>query len=86
MRTVTNTVAVGLQKGVIVMSEQERYAREYCKAHGIKCRIMNHSGRKELRTWSPITAGYSTVMFDILQKTTNEIRVAIEQHVAVFLH
>ena len=68
------------------MSEQEKFAREYCKAHGIKCRIQNHSDRKELRTWSPITAGYSTAVFDILTKTTNEIRVSIEQHIAVFLH
>lgn len=61
----------------------EQFARAYCKAHGIKCRIARDG---KLSTWSPITAGYSEVCRNINEMTENEVRLAIERHVAIFLH
>lgn len=70
------------RKGVLIMA-MEKFTREYCKAHGIKCRILK-SG--ELQTYSPITRHYVGGFCNINGKTENEIRVAIERHIAIFLH
>lgn len=59
------------------------FTREYCKSHGIKYRITKEG---KLSAWSPITTHYSEVCRNIFYMTTNSIRIAIEQHVAVFLH
>ena len=67
------------------MNAQEKFVREYCKVHGINCRIYTCGERKELRIWSPITKKYATAVFDILTKGINEIRTDIERHIAVFI-
>lgn len=68
--------------------EQEKFTRAYCKEHGIRCRILKNG---ELQTYSPITGHFVGRHFvgnfcNITGKTNNEIRVAIERHVAIFLH
>lgn len=63
--------------------EQEKFARAYCKEHGIRCRILKNG---ELQTYSPITGHFVGNFCNITGKTNNEIRVAIERHVAIFLH
>jgi hypothetical protein len=62
---------------------QEKFTRTYCKSHGISCRISKDG---KLSTWSPIVAKYTEVCRNIYTMTENEIRVAIEQHIAIFLH
>lgn len=60
----------------------ERYAREYCRAHGIRYKI---TADGTLKTYSPITRSYADVI-NINGRTENEVRLAIERHIAIFLH
>lgn len=63
------------------MNAIEKYTRTYCKTHGISYRLKKDGF---LYTWSPITRSY-TGIFNINNHTTNEIRIAIENHISIFL-
>jgi hypothetical protein len=63
------------------MNAIEKYTRTYCKTHGIRYQLKKDGF---LYTWSPITRSY-TKFFNINNHTTNEIRIAIENHIAIFL-
>lgn len=61
----------------------DKFVRAYCKAHGISCRISKDG---KLSTWSPITAKYGEVCRNIYEMSENDVRIAIERHIAIFLH
>jgi hypothetical protein len=63
------------------MNAIEKYTRTYCKTHGIRYQLKKDGF---LYTWSPITRSYTSIFY-INNHTTNEIRIAIENHIAIFL-
>ena len=61
-----------------------KYTRDYCKAHKIRYQIrFRHSN--QLYIYSPITRHYMYVCYELLNLTPEQIRQAIENHVANYL-
>lgn len=60
---------------------QKEFTKNYCKAHGLRYRI---SKEGKLSIWSLITRKYTVACLNIYNRTEDEIRNEIEQHIAVF--
>ena len=62
---------------------QEEYTRTYCKEHGIRYKITGPY-TDQLFIYSPYIKHYMQVCFSIYNLTNNQIRIAIENHIAKY--
>jgi hypothetical protein len=66
------------------MMTNEKYTRDYCKSHNIRYRLKSMGLDYQLYLFNPILKKYQYVIFCIANLSENQIRIAIENHVATY--
>ena len=66
------------------MMTNEKYTRDYCRKHGIRYRLKPIGLDYQLYLFNPCMKKYQYVAYCIANLTTEQIRIAIENHLAIY--